>query len=290
MKLATFSVDGPTRVGIVVQDGIVDVSRHAAGAPTDMIELIAKWREWRPKLEALAARPADLALRDAKLAAPVLHPRKIFAIGLNYADHCQESGLEIPKDQVWFSKAVTSVNGPFDAVELPAASTHLDHECEMVAVIGRRCRNVPRERAREVVFGYCAGNDVSVRDWQLRTTQWVIGKSFDTHAPIGPWITTSDEVQDPHVLGIRCLVNGEERQKSNTRHLVFNVYAQIEYLSKAVTLEPGDLIFTGTCGGVGMAEKPPRWLKAGDSVRVEIDKLGAIENPVRPGSGEARIE
>jgi 2-keto-4-pentenoate hydratase/2-oxohepta-3-ene-1,7-dioic acid hydratase in catechol pathway len=255
-----------------------------------MIELIARWAEWGPKLESAASRPGDLALSAAKLQAPVRAPRKVFAIGLNYADHCEESGLEIPKDQVWFSKAVTSVNGPFDPIELPAASTHLDHECEMVTVIGRRCRNVSRERAKEVVFGYCVGNDVSVRDWQLRTTQWVIGKSFDTHAPIGPWITTADEVQDPHKLGIRCLVNGEERQKSNTRHLVFDVYAQIEYLSKAVTLEPGDLIFTGTCGGVGIAYKPPRWLKAGDRVRVEIEGLGAIENRVEPGTAATRIE
>ena len=289
MKLVTFSAGGTARVGIVVGDGIVDVSRHVPAAPTDMIEMIARWAEWEPKLKALAAASADVSLSAAKLAAPVLQPKKIFAIGLNYADHCAESGLEIPKDQVWFSKAVTSVNGPYDAVELPAVSTHLDHECEMVAVIGKRCRNVPRERAPEVVFGYCAGNDVSVRDWQLRTTQWTIGKSFDTHGPIGPWITTADEVGDPHTLGIRCLVNGEQRQKSNTRHLVFNVYAQIEYLSKAVTLEPGDLIFTGTCGGVGLAHKPPRWLKEGDLVRVEIDKLGAIENRVRAGSGAPQI-
>ncbi|HEX4243634.1 MAG TPA: fumarylacetoacetate hydrolase family protein [Steroidobacteraceae bacterium] len=290
MKLVTYLVDGSARIGIVSGNGIVDVSRHVQGAPADMIELIARWAGWGPKLESAASRPADLALSAAKLQAPVRAPRKVFAIGLNYADHCEESGLEIPKDQVWFSKAVTSVNGPFDPIELPAASTHLDHECEMVTVIGRRCRNVSRERAKEVVFGYCVGNDVSVRDWQLRTTQWVIGKSFDTHAPIGPWITTADEVQDPHKLGIRCLVNGEERQKSNTRHLVFDVYAQIEYLSKAVTLEPGDLIFTGTCGGVGIAYKPPRWLKAGDRVRVEIEGLGAIENRVEPGTAATLIE
>jgi len=290
VKLVTYSVDGASRLGIVSGDGIVDVSRHVQGAPTDMIELISHWTEWGPKLQAAASRPADLALAAAKLQAPVRAPRKVLAIGLNYADHCRESGLEIPKDQVWFSKAVTSVNGPFDPIELPAASSHLDHECEMVTVIGKRCRNVPRERAREVVFGYCVGNDVSVRDWQLRTTQWVIGKSFDTHGPIGPWITTADGVPDPHTLGIRCLVNGEERQKSNTKHLVFDVYAQIEYLSKAVTLEPGDLIFTGTCGGVGVAYKPPRWLKEGDAVRVEIDTLGAIENRVEKGPSAVHIE
>ena len=290
MKLVTFGADGASRIGIVTADGVIDVSRHVPGVPGDMIDIISGWAEWGPKLAAAAGRGADVSLAAAHLAAPVRNPRKVFAIGLNYADHCAESGLEIPKDQVWFSKAVTSVNGPYDPIELPAVSTHLDHECEMVAVIGKRCRNVPRERSAEVVFGYCVGDDVSVRDWQLRTSQWVIGKSFDTHAPIGPWITTADEVGDPHVLGIRCLVNGEERQKSNTRHLVFNVYAQVEYLSKAVTLEPGDLIFTGTCGGVGLAHKPPRWLKEGDAVRVEIDKLGAIENRVQAGSGAVRID
>ncbi len=140
-----------------------------------------------------------------------------------------------------------------------------------------------------MIFGYCAGNDVSVRDWQLRTSQWVIGKSFDTHAPFGPWITTADAV-DPHSLSIRCLVNGQQRQSSNTRHMVFDCHAQIEHLTKAVTLQPGDLLFTGTCGGVAAAGKPPRWLKAGDLVRVEIEQLGSIENRVQPGPSAPRIE
>ncbi len=283
MRLATFSTGDRRRVGMIVGDDVIDVSRHAADAPTDMMDLIARWPEFRERLGAAATRSSDFALREVKLHAPVLRPRNIFAIGLNYADHCAESGLEIPQQQTWFSKASTSINGPFDPIELPAVSTQLDHECEMVFVVGRRCRNVPRERANEVIFGYCAGNDVSVRDWQLRTTQWMLGKSFDTHAPIGPWITTADEL-DVHSLEIRCLVNGEVRQKSNTRNLVFDCYAQVECLTKAVTLEPGDLVFTGTCGGVGIAHEPPRWLKAGDVVRVEIGALGAIENRVVPGN------
>jgi 2-keto-4-pentenoate hydratase/2-oxohepta-3-ene-1,7-dioic acid hydratase in catechol pathway len=289
VKLATFSHDNSTRIGIISGDGVLDVSRHVAGTPADMAEVIARWPELRPRFESIAGQAADFALGAVKLHAPVPHPKKIFAIGLNYADHCAESGLEIPKDPVWFSKAVTSVNGPFDSIDMPAVSQQLDHECEMVAVVGKRCRNVPRDRAREVIFGYCVGNDVSVRDWQLRTSQWVIGKSFDTHAPIGPWITTADEVKEPHALDISCLVNGETRQKSNTRHLVFDTFAQIEHLTKAVTLEPGDLVFTGTCGGVGLAHKPPLWLKVGDHVRVEIDRLGAIENTVARGSDETRI-
>jgi 2-keto-4-pentenoate hydratase/2-oxohepta-3-ene-1,7-dioic acid hydratase in catechol pathway len=204
------------------------------------------------------------------------------AIGLNYADHIKETGQKTPPHQIWFTKAVTSINGPFDPIELPIASEQVDYEAELVVIIGQRCKQVPKERAAEVVFGYCAGNDVSVRDWQMQTTQWVLGKSFDTHAPIGPWIVTADELSDPHTMGIRCLVNGELRQNSNTGNLVFNVYDQIAHLSRAMTLEPGDVIFTGTPGGVGLAMRPPRWLKPGDRVRVEIDRVGAIEGVMQP--------
>lgn len=288
MKLALFSDRGGRRIGIVTGDGIIDVARHSPGSPADMIELMKQWRALRTPFEALAGKPADIALADVKLHAPVSKPGKILAIGLNYADHCAETGQEIPKNQVWFTKAPTAVTGPYDAIELPAVSDQLDHEAEMVAIIGTSGRNVPRERAREVIFGYCVGNDVSVRDWQLRTPQWILGKSFDTHAPIGPWITTADEI-DPHTLDIRCVVEGIERQKSNTRHLVFDTYAQVEHLTQAMTLEPGDLLFTGTCGGVGLMAKPPRWLKAGERVRVEIAKLGAIENTVVQATGAPRI-
>lgn len=289
MKLATYSVGAERRVGLIVGEGLVDLARHLAGTPATLLELIGRWGEFRARVETLANRPGDLPLSEARLHAPVEHPRRILAIGLNYADHCAESGLEIPKEQIWFSKAVASVSGPFDPIELPAVSRQLDYECEMVFVVGRRCRNVPRERAKEVIFGYCVGNDVSVRDWQLRTTQWTLGKSFDTHAVIGPWISTGEDL-DPHVLDIRCLINGEPRQRSNTRNLVFDCFAQVECLSQAMTLEPGDLIFTGTCGGVAIAHKPPRWLVAGDVVRMEIERLGSIENTVVPGSGATWIE
>jgi len=289
MRLTTYSVNDSVRTGVLVDGGVADISLHIAGAPPDMVTLITAWPHYGPQVAALAQRAPDYGLGAIRLLAPVLRPRSIFAIGLNYADHIAESGFERPAHQVWFSKAVTAVAGPSDAIELPAVSEQLDYECELVAVIGRRCRNVPRHRAKEVLFGYCVGNDVSVRDWQLRTSQWVIGKSFDTHAPIGPWITTADSV-DPHALGIRTLVNGDQRQKSNTRNLVFDCYAQVEWLSQAMTLEPGDLLFTGTCGGVAAAHKPPLWLKAGDVVRVEIDQLGAIENRVTTGSAATRIE
>ena len=170
------------------------------------------------------------------------------AIGLNYADHIKESGQKTPRHQIWFTKAVTAINGPFDPIELPSASPMVDYEAELVVVVGKRCRHVPKESAAEVIFGYCAGNDVSVRDWQLRTPQWVLGKSFDTHAPIGPWIVTANEVGDPHTMGIRCFVNGERRQNSNTENLVFNVYDQIAHLSEAMTLEPGTCILTRHSG------------------------------------------
>lgn len=288
MKLATFSTSSADRIGVVVADGVVDVGKHVPGVPVAMRDLIAQWPAFGAKVAALAQRAADFPMSAVSLRPPVPEPRKIFAIGLNYADHIAESGLEMPKHQVWFSKAVTAVNGPFDDIELPTVSEQLDYECELVAVIGKRCRNVSKAQAREVIFGYCAGNDVSVRDWQLRSSQWVVGKSFDTHAPFGPWITTGDSI-DPHALEIRCLVNGTVRQHSNTRHLVFDCFDQVEYLSKAVTLEPGDLLFTGTCGGVAAAHKPPVWLKVGDRVRVEIDGLGSIENRVKAGTSEMRL-
>lgn len=286
MRLVTFSTGDSPRVGAVLGTNIVDLSARIGA--TSMRELILDWERLRLSVEA-AVSTEDHPMASVRLHAPVLLPGKILAIGLNYSDHCIESGLEIPKEQIWFSKASSAITGPFDPIERPAVSEQLDYECELVAVIGKRCRNVSRSRAREVIFGYCVGNDVSVRDWQLRTTQWVLGKSFDTHAPIGPWITTSDSVE-PHGLDIRCLVNGEVRQSSNTRHLVFDCYAQVECLSQAMTLEPGDLIFTGTCGGVGAARRPPVWLRPGDVVRSEIDTLGAIENKVQMGSAEMRIE
>ena len=284
MKLATFSTGDAPRVGIVNGEGIIDVVQHVPNAPRDMVGLISRWDDFKPRLTDIAQSKPDFALAEVHLHAPVTRPTKIMAIGLNYADHCAESNLEPPKVPTWFAKMPNSVNGPFDPIELPHVSEQLDHEAELVFIVGKRCRNVPAERAADAIFGYCVGNDVSVRDWQLRSSQWVIGKSFDTHAPFGPWITTRDEV-DPHVLDIRLLVGGEVRQHSNTKNLIFNCYAQIEDLSKAMTLEPGDVVYTGTCSGVGYAMKPQRWLQQGEVVRVEIEKLGAIENKVQKAVG-----
>lgn len=283
MKLVRYSTDSGPKIGGVKGDRIVDLSGPVPALDDNMIELITRWPDLRGALQEIVQESAPgIALAEARLLAPVARPGKMMAIGLNYADHIKESGQETPRHQVWFSKAIMAINGPFDPIEIPRASAMVDYEAELVVVIGKRCRHVAKDRAAEVIFGYCAGNDVSVRDWQLRTPQWVLGKSFDTHAPIGPWIVTADELANPHTLDIRCFVNGEKRQDSNTSNLVFDVYDQIAHLSEAMTLEPGDLIFTGTPGGVGGAMKPPQFLKAGDKVRVEIDRIGAIEAVMRP--------
>ena len=280
MKLATFTAGAEPELGDRRQTIGSSASRAAPQLAVDMIDLIRRWAEIEAEVRRIAGAGEGRPLLEVRLMAPIGRPGKIMAMGLNYADHIEEANLGRPEHQTWFSKAPSAANGPFDPIQRPRVSSQLDYEAELVAVIGSGGRHVTKDRAAKVVFGFCAGNDVSVRDWQLRTSQWVIGKSFDSHAPFGPWITTTDEVDDPHALSIRALVNGEVRQDSNTCNLVFNVWDQVAVLSQAMSLEPGDLIYTGTPGGVGMAMKPPRFLKAGDRVRVEIERLGAIENTV----------
>jgi len=280
MKLATFERGSAPQLGAVVDGAIVPLNAEAPGLPADMTGLIAAW----PTVEAEVRRIAEAKrnatpLDQVRLLAPIRRPGKIMAIGLNYADHIAESNLGAPEHQVWFSKATTSANGPYDPIQVPKVSQALDYEAELVAVVGQGGRHISHEQAPDAIFGFCCGNDATERAWQHRTPQWVLGKSFDTHAPFVPWITTIDEVADPHALAIRCLVNGEVRQESNTCHLVFNIWDQVEHLSQAMTLEPGDLIFTGTPGGIGAAMKPMRFLKDGDRVRVEIESLGALDNP-----------
>lgn len=283
MRLAMFrTAGGRSRPGLVVNDGIHDIGLHLPDAPLSMIGLLESLDTLRAGLSALSRRPADHALRDVHLGAPIPRPGKILALGLNYRDHAAEANMALPEIQTWFAKMPTAANGPFDAIDLPRVSSKMDYEAELGVIIGRRTRHATREQARAAIAGYCVANDVSVRDWQLRTTQFVVGKSFDTHCPFGPWITTVDEIADPQALGIRCYVNGETRQDSTTREMVFDVFSMIEHLSQAMTLEPGDLIITGTPAGVGAVSKPPRYLKAGDVVRVEIDGLGHIENRVVP--------
>jgi 2-keto-4-pentenoate hydratase/2-oxohepta-3-ene-1,7-dioic acid hydratase in catechol pathway len=281
MKLATFTWSGATRTGVVVGDEIVDLSTAAPDLPVGMLELLEAGPAAIQRAERAAASASTrIPLDDAHLLAPVLRPPKILAVGLNYADHVAESGMEQPKHPAIFNKQSTSATGPYDPVHLPRVSRALDYEGELAFVIGRRCRHVPRDRASEVIAGYLVANDVSVRDWQFHTPTMTMGKSFDTHCPMGPWITTGDEIGDPHSLGLRTWVNGDLRQDSTTKELIFDCFAIIEYLSKAFTLEPGDVISTGTPSGVGAARKPPQFLAAGDVMRIEIEGLGQIENPV----------
>ena len=274
MKLATYSetADSARKTGIVAGDALI-----STGFPGTMIELISQWESWKDRLRELAASGAGRPLSSVRLHAPVERSGKIWAIGLNYADHIAESKMETPSRQIWFTKAQTSINGPCDPILITRDAPYVDYEVELVAVIGKRGKHIPAEKAQDHMFGYCVGNDVTERMWQHAGPQWSLGKSFDTHAPIGPWITTADETGDPHALAITCSVNGEQRQSSNTRNLVFNIWQQIEHLSAAMTLEAGDLIFTGTPGGVGAAMEPRQFLKAGDVVRCEIERLGAIE-------------
>ena len=276
MKLATFTEAGRTRVGRVEGDRIVDLT--AAGVAADMIALLTAGHDGMRR--AAQATGPTFALGAVTLCAPVLRPPKILAVGLNYKDHIEETGLETPKFPMFFNKQATAANGPYAPIHLPRVSDMLDYEGELGFVIGRRCRHVPRARAHEVIAGYVVCNDVSVRDWQMRSQTFTLGKSFDTHSPFGPWIVTTDEVGDPHALDLKTWVNGELRQNSNTRHLVFDCFEQIETLTAAFTLEPGDLILTGTPSGVGIGFKPRRYLAAGDVVKVEIAKLGHIENRV----------
>jgi len=286
MKLATFTHPKDparskgTRIGVVVDDRVVDLSKAAPDLPREMLALL---EAGPPALEA-ARRAVEgvprLPLAEVTLEAPIRRPPKFIGIGLNYADHVAEANLETPQFPTIFNKQSTCVVGPCDPVHLPRVSQVLDYEGELGFVIGRRCRHVSREDAANAIAGYTVVNDVSVRDWQLRIPTWSIGKSFDTHGPIGPWIVTSDELRDPHHLALRTWVNGELRQDSNTRELIFDCFTLVEHLSTAFTLEPGDVIATGTPSGVGITMKPPRLLKAGDLVRVEIEGIGEIVNPI----------
>jgi 2-keto-4-pentenoate hydratase/2-oxohepta-3-ene-1,7-dioic acid hydratase in catechol pathway len=282
MKLATFTHDGTTGIGVVRGRAIVDLGRVAPHLPKTMLGLLEAGPDALAAASEAAQGAETLSLEDVTLEAPIPRPPKFIGVGLNYADHVAEAGLETPQHPTLFNKQSTCVTGPTAPIHLPRASHALDYEGELGFVIGRRCRHVSRDDARDVIAGFTVVDDVSVRDWQLRIPTWTIGKSFDTHGPMGPWIVTADEIPDPHNLALRTWVNGELRQESNTKHLIFDCYALVEHMSTAFTLEPGDVIATGTPGGVGIAQKPPQLLQAGDTVRIEIEGIGEIENPVIP--------
>ena len=281
MKLATIRTERGDVPAVVDGDEIVDLSIAAPGLAGSMNELLAGGANALAAAE--AARVSGLGrspLAAVKLGPAVPRPGKFMAIGLNYADHIAETNSATPEYPTVFVKLANCVNGPFDDVWRPRVSDKLDYEGELGFVIGTRCRHVKAADAPSVIAGYTVINDVSVRDYQRRTTQFTLGKSFDTHGVIGPWIVTADEVGDPHDLAITTTVNGEVRQDSNTKHLIFDCFTLVEALSEVVTLEPGDVVATGTSSGVAAAMKPPKWLVPGDVMRVEIAKVGAIENRI----------
>jgi len=286
MRLLTFELEGERRVGARVGDAIVDLSRADANIPANMRAFLEGGDAVLEAARGAVERGEHaIAVGDVRIVAPIDDPEKVICIGLNYADHAAETKAEVPPEPVVFSKFASAIIGPGEAVEMPPTSQKVDHEVELVAVIGRGGRNIAESEAWDHVAGYTVGHDVSARDYQLEKAggQWLIGKTFDTFAPIGPEIVTPDELSDPHDLGIRCIVNGETRQESNTSQLIFGVDRLVAYLSHVFTLSPGDLIFTGTPGGVGLGRNPQVWLKPGDRVVCEVDEIGRLENPFVAG-------
>ena len=284
MPLARFSHDGRTRLGKVFGDHLVDLAVAAPDLPADIVAFLEQGEAALDAFRAVADDPAaSLPLDQVHLLAPVPNPEKFLAIGMNYREHAAEAergGVATSSYQVWFNKQSSCIAGPFDDVEMPRVSDHLDFEAELAVVIGRRCRHVSVEDARSVIGGYMCTDDVSVRDWQRRTSTHTLGKSFDTHGPIGPWLVLDHEIDDPHALALRMYVNGEQRQSAMTGEMIHNIYDQVSYLSTVMTLKPGDILSTGTPSGVGAAASPPRFLQVGDVLRVEIDGIGHIENRV----------
>ena len=276
----TFTHQGISRVGAVVGNAVVD-SLGQADIPQTMLVFLAAGQ---PALNALQqlidSQQQRIALSTVKLMAPIPRPGKFLGVGLNYADHIAETALEKPEYPTFFTKQSTCVIAQGEAIHVPKVSEKLDYEVELAFVIGKRCRHVSLENAHKVIAGYTLVNDVSVRDWQFRSPTWTLGKSFDTHGPMGPWIVTADEISDPHNLNLKTWVDNELRQSSNTQHMIFNCYEMIAYLTQAMTLEPGDIIATGTPSGVGVKMKPRGYMKAGQTVKIEIEHIGSLVNPV----------
>jgi 2-keto-4-pentenoate hydratase/2-oxohepta-3-ene-1,7-dioic acid hydratase in catechol pathway len=284
MRLATIQTPAGPRAAIVAGDTYVDLHATRADLPDSVRELLAGGAGMLRSAAEAATRPDAVRHSAAavKLLAPIPDPQKVICIGLNYRDHAAESGSPIPREPVVFSKFATAIIGPDQPICLPAVSREVDYEAELVLVVGKKGRHLSAPAALEHLAGCTVGHDVSARDWQLRKDgkQWLLGKSFDTFAPIGPALVTMDEIGDPHNLAIRLRLNGQTMQDSNTRQMIFSAGELLAYLSQVVTLEPGDLIFTGTPPGVGAARKPPVFLKGGDVVEVEIEKLGVLRNRV----------
>jgi 2-keto-4-pentenoate hydratase/2-oxohepta-3-ene-1,7-dioic acid hydratase in catechol pathway len=281
MRLVTFMSPGEMALaGVVHGDKIF--SLHPLGFP-DMLSVIRAGAAGRAAIESfLKSVPpaAGKELHKTLLLAPVPRPTKVICVGLNYRDHAEEAKMEVPEVPTIFNKFSSAITGPGAPILLPKNSTKPDYEAEFAFIIGVGGRHIPAADWQSHVFGYTCFNDVSARDFQMATSQWLMGKTFDTFAPTGPWIMTADEVPDPHNLHISLEINGEVMQSSNTKHLIFNIPALIEYISSVCTLEPGDIVATGTPAGVGFSQKPPRWLRRGDEVVVKIQGVGELHNPV----------
>ncbi len=277
MKLVTFIHHGQKAIGAVIDDTIV-----AAGSEwPDMISFLTAGDSAKASLQAaIDAGASRIALAEVKLLAPVPRPGKFLGIGLNYADHISETGRDKPEYPTFFTKQSSCVIGNGEAIHVSKISEKVDYEGELAFVIGKCCKNVPLEQARDMIAGYTICNDVTVRDWQQRTPTWTLGKSFDTHGPMGPWLVTADEIADPHNLALKTWVDGELRQNANTNEMIFNCFEMVAYLSQAMTLEPGDVISTGTPAGVGVKMKPRGYLKPGQTVRIAIAGIGELINPV----------
>ncbi len=287
MRLATIETWAGPRAAVRKDDWFIDLHASDARLPGSMRQLLEGGVELLHGA-ARAAERSDAVKYEAskvKFHAPVHDPHKIICLGLNYRDHAAETAAAIPREPILFSKYATALIGHDAAIVLPAVSQEVDYEAELVIVIGKKGKNIPRASAREYVAGYAVGNDVSARDWQLKKDgkQWMIGKTFDTFAPIGPELVTADEVPDPHNLPIRLRLNGQTMQESNTSQMIFRYDDIIAYISQVFTLEPGDVIYSGTPHGVGVARKPPVFLKGGDVVEVEIEGVGVLRNSVVQG-------
>jgi 2-keto-4-pentenoate hydratase/2-oxohepta-3-ene-1,7-dioic acid hydratase in catechol pathway len=289
MKLCSFQSAGGTGIGLVEGDEVVDLRKAAPHLSLNPVDILAAGPAGREAVEKAAKVAPRIKLSGVTLKAPVWRPNKMLGIGLNYRDHAKETGREPPTTQMWFNKQTTCLHDPFAPVLMPAVSAALDYEVELVVVIAKRGRHVPKERALEIVGGYMTGCDYSVRDWQRATQTMIMGKGFDTHGPVGPWITTPDEAGDLSKLKLKCWVNDELRQDGIAGDMIFGVAEQIEHLTKAFALEPGDLLFTGTPAGVGAGYTPPKYVRVGDRVKVEVVGLGAIEAVIAQETAETRI-
>lgn len=284
MRLVSYERNDQRSIGALTTGGIVDFPAAANGElPADMVTFLQQGDAALAHAKEIVAKGrSGIPLPEVRLLAPVPKPGKIIGIGLNYADHAAEGGREKPKYPMIFTKAVSAVIANGEAIQIPFVTEMVDFEGELAVVIGKRAKEVSSKEALNYVAGYTICNDVSGRDYQERSSP-TAGKSFDTFAPLGPTIVTRDEIPDPHTLDIRTIVSGEDMQHSNTRHLIFNVNYLIDYLSHIFPLEPGDVISTGTPSGVGWFRNPPRFLKPGDTVRIEIEKIGVLQNPVIAG-------